>query len=58
MMFACASGGEQDSEAVVGEVAEPAAGSLDLFDGDVGGFDLAVARARVMVGEDLVAPTA
>ena len=55
-MVACEAAGEQDPEPVVGEVAEPAAGSLDLFDHEVGGFDGTVRRAgRVMV-EDLGPP--
>ena len=55
-MLACETAGEQDPEPVVGEVAEPAARSLDLLDQQVRGLDWAVARAgRVMV-QDLDAP--
>ena len=55
-MFACEAAGQQDAEPVVGEVAEPAAGSLDLLDQQVRGFDGTVGCAgRVMV-QDLGAP--
>ena len=55
-MLACEAAGEQDPESVVGEVAEPAAGALDLLDQEVRGFDGTVAHAgRVMV-QDLNAP--
>jgi hypothetical protein len=39
------------------DVAEASAGALDLFDGEVRGFDLAVARAGSVVSEDLGAPS-
>lgn len=56
MTVAREAAGEQDAQSVVGEVAEPATGTLDLFDQEVGRLDRAVGRARRVVGEDLPAP--
>ena len=57
MSLSRAAGGEQDAEAVVGQVAEASPGALDLFDGEVGGFDAAVGGAGGVVGEDLGVPS-
>ena len=56
-MFACDAAGEQDPEPVVGEVAEPAAGTLDLLDQEVRRFDGTVARSSRVVIEDLGSPS-
>jgi hypothetical protein len=50
--------GEQDAEPVVVDVAEPAAGALDLLDQEVGGFDRSVRCAGAVVVQDLGAPAA
>ena len=56
MRFACEAAGEQDAEPVVGQVAKAAAGSFDLFDHEVGGFDGSVGCAGGVMVEDLGPP--
>jgi hypothetical protein len=56
MILSWAAAGEQDTEPVVGQAAEASPGTLDLIDGDVGGFDTAVGGSGGVVGEDLGPP--
>jgi hypothetical protein len=56
MILSWAAAGEQDTEPVVGQAAEASPGTLDLFDGEVGGFDAAVGGSGGVVGEDLGPP--